>query len=281
MTRRFLIVLVVVVVLALLGTTIWFARPVVLPPVMKPSVPPSAAQPAVIPGVIPIEPRPRSGSVRVLRYGHFTVGFDEGRGVPAWAQYMLDGPVTVRGSAGKRPSRFKGDDRVVGEPVHDAFTRSGFDRGHLVPNYAIFSRYGEAAAAETFVMTNVVPQRHGVNAGLWEQLEERIAGRDRTGDGWAGRRRNITIINGPIYQPPDEYLPSGVPVPDATFSVVLDYQEETGMYEALAWIIPNQEQVRGSLAEYLVSISRVEIESGLEIDEGIGERLVIPDGLWE
>lgn len=227
-----------------------------------------------------LTPSSHTRDLTVIDYQHFTVGFDAQRHSPAWVRYTLDGPILFPGPASKRPPRFHDDPRVPGEVHHDAYTKSGFDRGHLCPNYAMFSRFGADGAFETFVMSNVIPQRHGVNAGLWETLEEDIAGRDHHGDGWAGRRRHLTVINGPIYRGTQDYLPSGVPIPDAMFSVVLDYQEETGMYEALAWEIPNRDTVVGPLSRYLVSISAIEQETGLEIDNAIESLEVIPVSMW-
>jgi len=49
------------------------------------------------------------------------------------------------------------------------YTGSGYDRGHLVPNA---DRYGSPQAnAETFVMTNIVPQKGDLNRFPWERLE--------------------------------------------------------------------------------------------------------------
>ena len=36
--------------------------------------------------------------------------------------------------------------------------------------------------ASTFIMSNVIPQVHSLNAGLWEDLESAIAGRDHHGE---------------------------------------------------------------------------------------------------
>ena len=46
---------------------------------------------------------------------------------------------------------------------------SGYDKGHMAPAND-FTRSIEAMRA-TFVLTNSVPQKHGVNGGLWAQLE--------------------------------------------------------------------------------------------------------------
>ncbi len=49
------------------------------------------------------------------------------------------------------------------------YSGSGFDRGHLVPSA---DRFANAAAnEETFLMTNIVPQKGSLNQYAWQQLE--------------------------------------------------------------------------------------------------------------
>ncbi len=47
----------------------------------------------------------------------------------------------------------------------------------------MFSRFGEEGLQSTFVMANVIPQYHDLNAGEWEHLESAISGRDGQGGG--------------------------------------------------------------------------------------------------
>src|SRR5690606_36988414 len=61
------------------------------------------------------------------------------------------------------------------------YTGSGFQRGHMVPSA---DRFGDRSAnAETFLMTNIVPQLGGLNEFPWENLESYVRSRVR-------RRRN-------------------------------------------------------------------------------------------
>ena len=57
------------------------------------------------------------------------------------------------------------------------YTRSGYDRGHNCPSK---DRSGTRADNDAvFLMSNMTPQAHGMNAGPWEQLES--YSRDLTG----------------------------------------------------------------------------------------------------
>lgn len=59
------------------------------------------------------------------------------------------------------------------------YSRSGYDRGHMVPSA---DRFGdEAANADTFLMTNIVPQSADLNQYVWEKLERYARGIVRRG----------------------------------------------------------------------------------------------------
>lgn len=133
----------------------------------------------------------------------------------------------------------------------------------------MYSRHGVAGMKATFIMTNVIPQHHGLNAGEWEQLEEAIAGRANTNDGWAAAYGPLWVINGPIYEqrPAQENMSNGTWIPAACFSVVLRTVNER--WDALAFIMPNEKDFKGHLAKYLTTVAEVQARSGLETLAGM------------
>jgi endonuclease G len=59
------------------------------------------------------------------------------------------------------------------------YSGSGYDRGHMVPSA---DRFGDPSSnAETFLMTNVVPQSADLNQYVWEKLERYARGIVRRG----------------------------------------------------------------------------------------------------
>ena len=103
-----------------------------------------------------------------------------------------------------------------------------------------------------------------MNAGIWEDLEDNIAGGHNQGDGLAGSLRNITVINGPIYEGAPGTLKTGIAIPSACFSIVLDWQEDGTGYKALAFQIPNTKTVKGPLSRWITSIKAIEDATGLD-----------------
>jgi endonuclease G len=120
----------------------------------------------------------------------------------------------------------------------------------------------------TFVMANVIPQCHDLNAGEWEHLETAIAGRDGHGNGWAGDGP-LWIINGPVYdkRPASATLRNRTWIPTACFSVILRMRD--GSWDALAVEMPNQERVAGPWTRYLTTIERIERETRIDILAGL------------
>jgi endonuclease G, mitochondrial len=210
--------------------------------------------------------------LKVLNKTWFTIGYDESRKNPAWVTYTLSGPITHPGPEPTRPPTFQTDFATTAHVNHHDYSKSGFDRGHLCPAYAEWSRNGSEAFLSTFVCSNIIPQPHRVNAGIWEELETDIAGRwsghggQPAGGGWAEEFGAVTVINGPIYREPTETLRNGTAIPAVDFSVVI--RQEGNGYEAEAFEIPNKGDPRGPLDRYLVSIKQVEEDAGLDLFAG-------------
>ncbi len=141
------------------------------------------------PGGVPVAPTPIDSDVvyegvpinafpefpiTVLDKGHFVVGYAEDFLNPAWVFYRIGRAVDFRSFP--RPG-FRVDNDTEARVSTQDYTDSGFDRGHMAPNFAMGSRFGAAGAKDTFIMSNVVPQFHSLNDGQWGDLEEWIAGR--------------------------------------------------------------------------------------------------------
>lgn len=115
----------------------------------------------------------QAGDVKVLNNIGYTVGYSENRRNPLWSAYQCFR--VANPEKHKRPSRFKIDPRTESKVTHDDYTNTGYSRGHMSPNYAIDTRYGRDAQLETFLMSNICPQRQSLNGGRWQQLEAKIA----------------------------------------------------------------------------------------------------------
>ncbi|GEM_PF-2677702 len=221
-------------------------------------------------------PAPRSTrELQEFDYGWFSVGYDNERRAGAWGRYDLDGPIVHRDSQPARPT-FRTEPRSSPRVASRDYSNPGnlFERGHIVPSYAMWSRFGDEARKATFVMTNTFPQDEDLNGRLWEDLEDDIAGQVKGGQvidqGYAGRLRNITVIAGPVYGTNSRSLPSGIPIPEATFHIIYDLDDTSGSYRVRAYLIPNQAKLSGPTGRYARSVRAIEEATGLDFMPGWG-----------
>jgi endonuclease G len=215
-------------------------------------------------------------SLQILHKRYFTVGYDNAEKEPAWVSYHLAGPIRYHGHE-HRPDKFAIDPEVQNPGFDEDYTGTHYDRGHMCPAYAIFSRGGQEAMLETFITSNIVPQVHGLNAGSWEKLEVLIAGRDKSEDGWAGEFGDVWVTDGPVVTKTSEHLALGEPVPESCFMIVL--RRVGSEWKSLAFEMPNQPE-RKAPAAFLVSIRRVEQDTGLDFDSALptGEQKTLEEG---
>ncbi|SEF71814.1 DNA/RNA non-specific endonuclease [Oceanospirillum linum] len=195
---------------------------------------------------------------RVLRNDGFMVGYSDLRMNPLWATYWLQElTAEQKRQSYKRPGQFSEDWRTVWRVSHRDYTRSGYDRGHLAPNYAISRLYGKQAQTETFLMTNIVPQKPNLNRKVWQRLEEAAV------DHFTGQFARIAVITGPVFDQETERLDSWVEVPDAFYKIFVGLNRKGEAESMLAFLMP--QNVRGSepLTKFVVSVDQVEEVTGL------------------
>ena len=198
----------------------------------------------------------------VLDHRVFVLSFNARRQVPNWVAWML---VPEDLGAAPRSGAFHADELLppgVPGPRPRDYARSGFERGHMCP--AGDRTATEAANEETFVMTNMQPQRHALNAGPWEGLE-------RFERGLAAAGQQVFVVAGGVFDDQPETLASGIAVPRATFKIIValergeDAPDVTTSTTTYAVLMPNSAGVAGTRwFEHLVSIDEIERQSGYD-----------------
>ena len=197
---------------------------------------------------------PAPDDIRVIDRGEFLIGWSDSLRHPVWCAYHV--PAAALYEAGKRPNFIK-DRAIPLAPPSSSYDRSGFDRGHMVPNYAIATRFGVDAQKTTFYMSNIAPQSPALNRGVWREVEHRIA------DLWTARYGEIWVIVGAIPSASSETIAStGIDVPEKFYQVVvaqegLDVRAFAVVYDQnVAW---REWPTRG-----LVTIDELEEMTGLD-----------------
>ena len=220
---------------------------------------------------------PAPNDIRILDRGDFVIGWSDKLRHPVWCAYH----VVKEGKydAGQRPN-FTRDRSIESCPAASTYERSGYDRGHMVPNYAIATRYGQDMQKRTFLMSNIAPQTPALNRGVWRQVEHRIA------DLWTARYGEIWVIVGCISGNRNGETLSGtdIDVPGQFYQIVIAQEG----YDIRAFALLFDQNIGWDAwpTRHLVTIDEIEELAGLdflpELPGFIQEPLEaeLPSRLW-
>tara|TARA_R110000851_G_scaffold298770_1_gene454300 strand:+ start:11536 stop:12078 length:543 start_codon:yes stop_codon:yes gene_type:complete len=133
------------------------------------------------------------------------------------------------------------------------YKNSGYDRGHLCP--AGDRRMSFEAYNETFLTSNISPQDHDFNAGIWNRLEQKVRY-------WAEKYDGVYIVTGGVLKENLKTIgDENVSVPNKFYKIIVD--ASGGKYKAVAFLIPNKPSSE-SFYEYAVSIDEIEARTGID-----------------
>jgi endonuclease G len=199
----------------------------------------------------------------------YVLSYNRDKGIANWASWQLN--ESWLGSLPRQsfePDPSLPSDWYAVQP--NDYTRSGFDRGHLVP--AADRDRTSADAQAVFLMTNILPQAPDNNRGPWEKLESYCRDLARqgkelyiiaggTGSGGVGERGKQTTIGH-----------GNVAVPAATWKIimVLDHPDSTlsditPATRAIAVVIPNQQGIKDDdWRQFRTTIDKIETLTGYD-----------------
>lgn len=144
------------------------------------------------------------------------------------------------------------------------YSKSGLDRGHLVASAN--HREDELINSETFLLSNMSPQRPEFNRNVWGDLEAEVRELNKK-----PKILETYVICGPIFHfdKPVEFIGEStnndiaVPIPNAYFKSVLT-ENNKGRLQMWSFIIPN-EKADKPLEDFRVSTNKVEKYAGIQL----------------
>lgn len=151
---------------------------------------------------------------QILKRTAYTVSYNADLRIPNWVAWQLTSEHTS--GKNKRDGISFAEDMEVPEPraTNMDYMQSGYDRGHMCPSGD--NKWSQTAQLESFLYTNCCPQRHSLNAGIWNDLEAACRK-------WAKVYGTVYIACGPLLKG-DRHKRIGknkVVVPEAFFKVIL------------------------------------------------------------
>lgn len=195
----------------------------------------------------------------LVRHHHYILSYDEDNEQAEWTAHILT-KEDLDKEWHKRSGDFREDPLVkTGSAELSDYRGSGYDRGHLVPSADM--AWDEEAMSETFYLSNMSPQSHDFNKGIWRELEELTRS-------WAKKYKKLYVITGPILGDKNKGTigANKVTVPTAYYKVLLDLTDPER--KAIAFVVPNEISYE-PLFKYAHSVDEVEDMTGIDFFEDL------------
>ena len=200
--------------------------------------------------------------IRILKRQGYWAAWSPVCGHPAYVVYTV--PKTkLMDKSPPRPD-FKRDPEALDCPSPEDYLRSGYDRGHMAPNHLIATRYGRKAQDETFLMSNMVPQKPDLNRGPWRELEQIVA------DDLSNSSTELWVITGPVPNDKKSYINRGkARIPKGFFKIIAKVKR--GRLSVMGLYMPQEIRIDKQPRYCFVSIDQIEAMTGLDFFSDLPE----------
>ena len=195
---------------------------------------------------------PTSTTGQIVHHNGYSLSYSEDHEQAEWVAYELK-KEHLSNTNYERPY-FEIDEAVGTGAAHwRNYKDSGYDRGHLCP--AGDRRYSKAAHDETFLTSNISPQTHDFNSGIWNTLEQQVRY-------WAKKYDGVFVVTGGVLKDGLKSIgEEGVSVPNAFYKVVLDYN--SGAPKMIGFLLPH-ENANKALRHFIVPVDSIEELTGID-----------------
>ncbi|WP_055447818.1 DNA/RNA non-specific endonuclease [Lacinutrix mariniflava] len=195
---------------------------------------------------------PTSTTGQIVHHDGYSLSYSERHEQAEWVAYELK-KSHLSSTNFKRPY-FEIDNAVKTTAAHwRNYKKSGYDRGHLCP--AGDRKYSQEAHDETFLTSNISPQTHEFNAGVWNRLEQKTRY-------WASKYDGVFVVSGGVLKGSMKTIGSEkVSVPNQFYKVIID--NNSGKTKMLAFLM-DHEASKEPLYKFVVSVDEVEKLTGID-----------------
>lgn len=208
---------------------------------------------------------PSSTTGQIVHHKNYSLSYNETHEQAEWVAYELK-KSHLSSTNFKRPY-FEIDKAVKTGAAHwRNYKQSGYDRGHLCP--AGDRRFSKEAHDETFLTSNISPQEHQFNAGIWNTLEQKVRY-------WARKYDGVFVVTGGVLKGNMKTIgDEDVSVPNQFYKVLIDYNSEST--KMIAFLMPHKDSNQ-PLYKFVVSVDEIEELTGIdffsELDDSIENKL--------
>ena len=195
---------------------------------------------------------PTSTTKQIVRHQYYTLSYNEKFEQAEWVAYELKKEY-LKNANYKRPYFIEDPKVTTGSADWRNYKKSGYDKGHLCP--AGDMEFDQSAYNDTFYTSNISPQDHDFNSGIWNRIEQKTRY-------WAGKYNDIYVVTGGILKDSDKKIGTEkVAVPKYFYKIVLAKSGNT--HKAIAFLVPNEDSNK-PIYDFVVPIETLEKMTGID-----------------
>lgn len=203
---------------------------------------------------------PSSTTNQVVEHKYYTLSYNETYEQAEWVAYELKGIKAYHDY--DRPFFIEDEMVKTGSADWRNYKRSGYDKGHLCP--AGDMKFSKEAYDDTFLTSNISPQKHNFNDGIWNTLEQKVRY-------WASKYDGIYVVTGGVLN--DNLKTIGeedVAVPEYFYKVLLDTSRNE--YKMIGFLVPAVDSKK-PLYEFVVPVDEIEKMTGIDFYPSLNDKI--------
>lgn len=203
--------------------------------------------------------KPSLTSNTVYFHDSYSFSYSEEHEQSEWVAYFLD-KKDIKLVNYDRPY-FQQDPLVASKSADwRNYKNSGYDKGHLCPAGDRKATY--SSFEETFFTSNISPQEHNFNSGVWNRLEEKTRY-------WANKNNGLYVVTGGVLS--DDLKTIGkekVAVPNYFYKVLLSKDGS----KMIGFLVPHINSNK-ALYEFVVPVDSIEKMTGIDFYPNLNDKI--------
>lgn len=204
---------------------------------------------------------PKSSTNVIIRHQYYTLSYNEDHEQAEWVAYELK-PTYIKNNDFKRPFFIKDTKVKSGSADWRNYKNTSYDKGHLCP--AGDMEFNLDAYNETFLTSNISPQVHAFNSGIWNKLEQKVRY-------WTVKYDGIYVVTGGVLSSRLKSIGSeNVSVPQYFYKILYtNYEKKAKM---IGFLIPNEKSNK-PLYQFVVSVDEIEKLTGIDFFPQLNDKI--------
>lgn len=195
---------------------------------------------------------PTSTTHQIIQHNYYTLSYNEKFEQAEWVAYELK-KAYLKNNDFKRPYFIQDPKVTTGSADWRNYKKSGYDKGHLCP--AGDMEFDEKAYNDTFYTSNISPQKHDFNSGIWNRIEQKTRY-------WAEKYNDIYVVTGGVLKDSDKKIGTEeVAVPKYFYKIILAKSGKEN--KAIAFLVPNENSDK-PIYDFVVPIETIEKMTGID-----------------